>query len=267
MRSFFRGVFVLLLLNVAVQRTEAKNLKVAFGLDRPPYIYQDSGKWRGIEVEIVGEVLRRLGYELQPEKMSSLRLEAEAQHGNSYDLVVGVANGPEGAVYYSDPYVYFENYVIALKKKNLALKTLKDLAPYKVGTWLNAWKELGSEYRSLFSPRLSGFNPNNREFLKQEEQCISFWQGHVDAIVIDKHVFDWYRMTLATKVDTSREVVVHKLLPQKSPSFVAFRNKTLRDSFNAELAKMRQSGDYDRIVHSHVGEQLAGVVPVKNKVR
>lgn len=267
MRSYFRCL-VIILLNVAVHRVEAKDLKVAFGLGRPPYVYWENGKWKGIEVEVVGEVLRRMGYQLKADNMSALRLEAEARHGNSYDVVVGVAQGPEGSAFYSESYISFENYVVALKKKNLRFKEVKDLSSLKVGTWLNAWRDLGPVFKTTFGPKANGsFLSNYKEYAKQEDQCAAFWQEKVDIIVIDKNVFGWFRMTLASKMDTSKDIEVFRLFPTEMPSYVAFRKKELREIFNAELTKLKDSGEYNRIVRSYAGENLAGFKLFKESVR
>ncbi|WII70833.1 transporter substrate-binding domain-containing protein [Bdellovibrio sp. 22V] len=264
MRSFFR-VGILLLLNVAVQRTEAKNLKIAFGNGRPPYVFQEQGKWKGIEVEVVGEIFRRLGQKYTFDNMSPLRLEAEAKHGNSYDVVVGVPLASDGAVFYSEPYVYFQNYAIALKKKKVAVKNIKDLQRYRIGTWVNAWKDLGPAFRSTYSPKANGdFSTGYKEFVKQEEQSEAFWSEKIDVIIIDRYVFGWFRMVQAAKVDTAKDIEVFRLFSEKMASHVAFHDEKLRDSFNRELAKLHESGEYERIVRSYVGESLAALLTSKN---
>lgn len=267
MRSYFRCL-VIMLLNVAVQTVEAKNIKVAIGLDRPPYIYQEDGKWKGIEVELIGEIFRRLGYKIHMDNMSTLRLDAESRHGNSYDVVVGVPLGSEGAVFYSEPYVSFENYAFALKKKSLHIKSAKDLSSVRVGAWINAWRDLGPSFKSAFGPHANGsFGHNYKEFIKSEDQSLAFWQDKVDAIVMDRNIFAWYRMTLASRVDTAKDVEVFRIFPAKHSAFVAFKKKDLREAFDGELEKLRSSGEYDRIVRSYVGESLANFKEFKNQVR
>lgn len=268
MRSIVRCLCIILL-NIAVQNAEAKNIKVALGMGRPPYIYSEQGQLKGIEVEVIGEVFRRLGYKATFDTLSPLRLEAEARHGNSYDAVVGVARGNERFIFYSEPYLHFENYVVALKKKNYKIKSVRELAPLKVGTWVNAWNGLGKSFKVQFGPQLNGgYSPNYFEFLNQEDQCLALFKEKVDAIVIDKYVFAWLRMTLAEKEDTEQEVDVFRLFNGESPSYVAFRDKSLHHRFNEELAKFRQSGEYDRVLRNYVGGNLASYFkPKVNRYR
>ncbi|MEN0057944.1 MAG: transporter substrate-binding domain-containing protein [Bdellovibrio sp.] len=252
---------IILLLSVAVLRTEAQTLKVAFGLEKPPYIYKQNGQWKGIEVDIISETLRRMGYSFTFESMSSLRLEAEARHGNSYDLVVGVPSGNEGAVFYSEPYIKYDSSVVTLRKSNLKIKGVKDLGSLRVGAWLSAWKDLGTSFESLFAPTMSGrFNKNYREYLHFHELCLAFWQEKIEALVVDRQIFDWFRILLAEREDTSRDVDFFAIFHDSRSAHVAFRNENLRESFNAELNKMRTSGEYAHLLGSRAVKSVASWV-------
>lgn len=241
---------------------EAKTLSVAFGKGRPPYSFSERGNARGIEVDLAMEILKRLGYKVRAQVMSPYRIEAEAKHGNTFDVVVGVPQVGDGAGhYYSKPFVAYENYLIALRSRKLAAKKISDLSGVRVGAWHNAWKDLGKDFSRVFSPKANGRLPDNyREFVRQEEQVKALWRGDIDALVMDRYIFGWFRMTMAGQVNTGVDVDVFDLFPLVNHSYVAFRDAKVRAAFDKELERLRQSGEYDNIVRIYVGERLAAML-------
>ncbi|WP_374028297.1 substrate-binding periplasmic protein [Bdellovibrio bacteriovorus] len=240
---------------------ESKSLAVAFGKGRPPYSFSERGNSRGIEVDLALEILKRLGYKVRSQVMSPYRIEAEAKHGNTFDVVVGVPRGGDGAGhFYSKPFVAYENYLIALRSRKIGAKKISDLSGLRVGAWHNAWKDLGKDFNRVFSPKANGRLPDNyREFVRQEDQVRALWAGDVDALVMDRYIFGWFRMALASQVNTAVDVDVFDLFPVVNHSYVAFRDAKLRLAFDKELERLRQSGEYDSIVRIYVGERLAAM--------
>lgn len=239
-----------------------KVLSVAFGKGRPPYAFTERDKLRGIEVDLTQEILFRMGYKVQGKAMSPFRIEAEAKHGQMFDVVVGVPRSQDSqGNYYSNPFAIYHNYAISLRSKKLSLKNIGDLTSFKVGAWLNAWKDLGRDFVRDFGPRINGKLPGNYlEYSRQEIQFRALWEREVDVLVMDHYIFGWFMMTMVDVVNTGDEVEVFDIFPNKNESFVVFRDADVRDKFNRELQRLRDSGDYDRIVRIYVGEKIAAVL-------
>ena len=43
----------------------AKDLKMAFGEARPPFVFKENGNWKGFEIDIVREALKHKGHTLK----------------------------------------------------------------------------------------------------------------------------------------------------------------------------------------------------------
>ncbi|MBV5324952.1 MAG: hypothetical protein J0626_06615, partial [Rhodospirillaceae bacterium] len=67
--------------------------------------------------------------------------------------------------------------------------------------------------------------------------------------IADRNIFNWFAHDpeVTAKVDTSQAVRYHAIFPPTEYR-VAFRDQGLRDSFNRGLVKLRESGEYARIV-------------------
>lgn len=257
---------VVLCMGTSVWAGSEKTLAVAFGKARPPYAFSEKGQIRGIEVELAREALSRMGYQVKPQSISSYRIEAEAKHGNNFDVVVGVPLASDGARYYSKPFVSYENVVLAFKSKKISVKAVKDLKNLRVGVWANARHDLGKDFARHFPPLSSGKPPANYiEFAKQDEQFKALWSDKIDVLIMDRSIFGWFRGTMATQVDVLREVEVFPIFEEPNLSCVAFLDQKMRNAFDHEIEKMRESGEYERIVRGYVGEKIAAMFKTNGK--
>lgn len=243
-----------------------KTLAVAFGKARPPYAFLENEQLRGIEVDLAREVLSRMGYQMKPQSISPYRIEAEAKHGNSFDVVVGVPLGSDGSRYYSQAFVIYNNVAMSFKARKLSVKSVKDLQGLRVGAWVNAWKDLGKDFSRHFSPRASGILPNMYvEFAKQDEQYKAFWNEKIDVLIMDRSIFAWFRKTMVPQVGVLEDIEVFPIFEEPNKSYVVFRDQKMRNDFDRELQKMRDSGVYERIVNNYVGEKLAAMFKTNGK--
>lgn len=265
MRLLFQ-IVALLCCSSFVWADNGKTMSVAFSRGRPPYVFTEKGQLRGIEIDLTREALSRLGYKLKAEALSPYRIEAEAKHGKSFDIVVGAPFESDGARFHSKALVKFENVAVVLKSKKITIKSVKDLTSWRVGAWVNAGTSLGREFQRQYSPRVSGKPvPNYKEFAKQDEQFRAFWEDKIDVLIIDRYIFGWFRMNQGTQVDVLRDVEAFSIFPDPKSTSVAFSDQKMRSAFEQELEKMRESGEYDRIVQSYVGEKLAAMFKTTGK--
>lgn len=260
MRKPIRLLTVFLLFLIPAQSL-AQDFKVAFGVGRPPYSYSDQGTARGIETDIVKAILRRMGVALEEKSMSVCRIEAESKHGNTFDAVVGVPPGKDvHGRYYSKSIAVFENSLITLRSRKFNLKKISDLDGLSVGVWHNARYELGKEFRKVFAPKANGRMPESyREYSRQEEQVKSLWNGEVDAIVVDRLIFEWLRVSLPGQVNAGAEVDVFDLFPVQNHSHVVFKEQRIRDIFDKELRRLYRSGEYEQIVRTYLKDRFAAM--------
>ena len=91
-------------------------------------------------------------------------------------------------------------------------------------------------------------------------QNIQLYNGRADVVVGDRNIFRYYNTEAAKQADVSQPVTFHELFPPTNYK-VAFRNTTVRDAFNAALAKMHKDGRYDAIIKKYTTE----ATPIKAK--
>lgn len=250
----------LLLQGAGAWAKESKALRLASGSSRPPYVFSDRSGLRGIEVEVVTAVLGRMKRKGEWKTLSPFRLEAEVKHGNSFDLIVGVPKFSKGGGYYSLPISSYDNYAFSFASKKLPLRTVRDLVGYRLGVWMNAWRDLGGDFERIFGPKVSGHKPATcQEFVRQEDQFRAFWDGDLDVIVMDRYIFSWLMVTQSERLNLTQEAVIHDIFQRENMGYVHFKDSAMRDHFNRELLELKRNGDYDRIVQNYTGGRLAAM--------
>jgi len=220
----------------------ARDLRIAFGQEKAPYIWVEDDRVRGLEYDIVRAVLAVGGNSLTPTTLPNRRVSL-ALTTDDYDAVTGMQLNQAGdGVFYSDEYLTYANVAITRKAKHIKLAGLADLFDHNVAIWQNAWEDL-----NLGKLRPAGPNGlDYTEFTSQYRQSKFFWAGRCDVNVIDSNIFTWYNRQIADEMDTSAELEFHHILPPVRVR-AAFRDDKQRDAFNKGLRTIRANGGYGRI--------------------
>lgn len=223
-----------------------KSLNIAFGEGRPPFVYQENGKWKGFEIDIVKEALESKGYKVGKVSHVVNKMLEEALKRN-FDVSVSVQDINDGA-YYSDNFVTYINYAISREEDKIQIDKISDLTKHFPIAWQNAYKNLGEEYAKYYGPDKKDKLSNYKEFGNQEEQNKFFWSKRANVIIIDKTIFSWYQKQLAP----NQKVIFHNIFPAETHYQVKFLDKKIRDDFNEALHAMRKNGRYEAIVNSYI---------------
>jgi polar amino acid transport system substrate-binding protein len=214
---------------------------VALGLPRPPYV--DLSENSGLEYEIIGAALQKVGIELKPVFASLSRSEVLFRQGD-VDGISSYKNAHlEG--YASNPYIDYYNVAATLKKKHIALSKIEDLSHYSVAGFQTSKERLGPKYQ-----RMADANPRYTEVATQESQIEQLLRGRVDVIVADVLIIKSYQRVLKEKFGLDSEIEIHDLFPVNS-YVVFFRDKNSRDLFNQGLKMIRQNQTYLKIIGRH----------------
>lgn len=241
--------WVLALILGSTQLTsQARELTIAFGIDRPPYVFGREG--RGLEIDVARAALATKGHTLKVVSRSNARMLADLAHGY-VDGAATVEPSVDGA-FLSDPFITFENYAISLKASRLAIRRVADLKAYSVAAWQGAHRTLGPEFETLFNPSVRApYIQRYHEVENQRSQNHMFWKGRVQVILVDRAIFSWFRQELSSSIDTTPEVEFHNILAKGASQRIAFSDKALRDDFNEGLAQIRKSGLYKRLYENY----------------
>lgn len=219
----------------------SETLRVAT-LDWEPYVGQ-SLKNKGFNAEIVTEAFKRAGYQVKIDFMSWDKAIEEAKKGN-YDAVFPEYYSKERAQDFVYSY-FFSNSLLVFYKKassNITYKTLRDLAPYKIGVvkgYINTDEFDNATYLTKV------------ESDSDEENLHKLLKGEVDLIVIDKLVAQHLIKTKIPEAsgkikDIEPPLTIHNLFvifPKKIPA----SGKRASD-FNKAFESMEKDGTVKAIM-------------------
>lgn len=90
------------------------------------------------------------------------------------------------------------------------------------------------------------------EIADQKQQVSMLLNGRTDVVVMDRHIFAFYKNLLIqeNKVDKDIEVELIELF-SPTPYKTAFKDEKLRDDFNAGMKYLKESGRYDEIYNEY----------------
>lgn len=172
----------------------ARDLRVAFGQEKAPYLWVENDQVKGLEYDIVRAALAASGDGVVPFTLPNRRVTIGLS-GDEFDMVTGMQVNQAGDAFYSDEYLAYANYAITRKARHIKLTGLSDLFGHSVAIWQNAWEDL-----NLGKLRPGGPNGlDYTEFTSQYRQTKFFWVGRCDLTVIDRNIFSGIRANSPTR--------------------------------------------------------------------
>ena len=235
-------LIIISILFINLYANNNKTLNVVLGVDKPPFVFGKSSK-KGIEPDLLIEAFALVNYDIKITQKPKSYLQNILSQNNNIDAV-GTISKTDDKLFDSDPFTSYENYVITRKDSNLIIDSLDDLASIQFVTWNGAYNDLGEKFYKYFNPINGIFRYSYNDNFSQKDDVQMFFSGKVDAIIIDKTIFNWYKIHLNNK----DEYEFHNIFPQKKVYPMTFRSKKVRDDFNIGLKKLKDSGRYDEII-------------------
>lgn len=232
-----------------------KPIVIAFGMDREPYLFP-KGTEQGLEIDIVKNALKIQGYQVQVKQLPQLALQTVLEDDIEVAGAAGTQTGQITGVHYSDVYINYENYVITRREDNFTINRLEDLKGKKIAIFSDGHNQLGKAFQSLFNPfGRAGHTPDFYEINNQKVQLNMFFNRDVDVVIIDKTVFSWYKKMVVPNLFDDADFVFHDVLPQVTGYKLAFRDRLLRDQFNAGLHQMMETGRYQQLIDYYLSSK------------
>ncbi|MBR7746391.1 substrate-binding periplasmic protein [Undibacterium baiyunense] len=229
----------------------AAELKIAFATDRPPYCFRQDNLDQGIEIDLLRQIMGQYGHTIKVSTIPKVRL-IKAVKEKEVDAAATVQDDKDPSLYFSDPYLEFQNMVISKSKQAIELKSLQDLSRFSFIIWQDGWKNLGPEFEAKYRPDTNGSFPKNyHQAFNQLSQNKMFWADRVQLIIIDKTIFQHHQRLLAKEFNTSEALTYHDLIKSKTSYAVVFQRAELRQQFNEGLKKIRANGIYQKIIDSY----------------
>ena len=234
--------FILLFILLLQTFVYANKLKIAVGSSIPPYVIKEHDS--GFEIEMIRQVLASKGYEVSSFVYASnvrmVKLLEKYQVDASINIPLHLPH-----IFYSDVIVNFDNVAITLKKRDITIQTVKDLHYKRVLAFQNAHKLMGKTFEEYAFQ-----NPLYDETIHQTSQVKNLVQKRVDVVITDKHIFQYYYNHLYDEFDANIAFNYFKIF-DKSPRYMGFTNKKIRDDFNKALKQYKQSPQYQELLRKY----------------
>jgi len=231
---------------------QAEPVSMAFGEKIPPFCFPETNS--GIELEVIGEALAYRGHQLQPKYYPFARIPVAFKNHNVAAAMsdLGQDMRAEGA-FYGDPAVFYDNVFISLRERKLVIQQPADLEGLTVMSfpggaqrypgWLEAVKQAGHY-----------FEQND-----QALQVLTLDRGRYDVVLSDRNIFKYFTLRLAREKGFIPKPTVQQSFVSFNPMDYrpVFRDKKIRDDFNAGLKHLKDSGRYHAIYQKYLADDAA----------
>ncbi|MDD2789970.1 MAG: transporter substrate-binding domain-containing protein [Sulfurimonas sp.] len=223
---------------------DAQEVKVVFSYSTPPYVFTDGS---GIVVTIVKESLAYKKHTLKPVFVNIGR--SFEMFRNGYVDATSIIKENSGLnAYYSDDFMQYHNAAFALKSKHYNIATMEDLSDYYFICFQNASIYLGERFGNVAAKAGKKYS----EVADQKQQVYMLLKGRTDVVVIDRHIFKYYKNELIVEGKVSKDIETEMFdLLEPTKYRTAFKDEKLRDDFNEGVAFLKKSGRYEAIYEEY----------------
>jgi polar amino acid transport system substrate-binding protein len=210
-------------------------LVIAVGLAKPPYVIQSDNS--GFELDLIRHIVKKMGKSTQF---------IYTQYGHSSKMLevkeVDAVMTTNKSVFtdttkLSDEYITYQNVAISLKKNNLVINSIEDLANYTIASFQKADKVLGQSFASAVDK-----SPLYMKIADQSQQPMLLLKNRVEVLIMDINIFVYFTRQLGVN-DTNTMFTYHPIFP-KTNYRIAFKNKDNVKVFNEVLAQYKQTHEY-----------------------
>lgn len=204
-----------------------------------PYEYYSDGEIKGIDVDIMREVAKRLGKELKIKDVAFDSIIAEVKTGKSDVGAAGISYTEERAKQVDFSIQYIKSNQVIVVKKNSNINGPEDLKNIKVAVQLGtvADSTLSDEYPTVTLVREKKFIAAIQD-LKDNK---------VSAVVMD--------YLPATKlIDSSLKILEEPVATDAYSVIVDKGNIELLDVINEVILELKEKGEIDKYLLKHLGE-------------
>lgn len=226
--------------------TKDKVYLIACDAKYAPFSFEENGKYRGIDVELIDAISKVEGfkYELKPMDFSGIIPAIVSDQIDGSIAGMNITEKRKESVDFSDGYIKAGSSIV-VNKNNTDINTLDDLkgktAAVKKGTTGAAFAEANQKKYGL---KINYYDDSPSMFKAVED-------GNADFLVEDYPVISYQ-----IKVDPSSKlrVAVKELgeVPYDGFAVKKGANQELLKMFNDGLKKIKDSGEYDKIVGQYL---------------
>ncbi|MET3131180.1 polar amino acid transport system substrate-binding protein [Oxalobacteraceae bacterium GrIS 1.11] len=232
-----------------VPLAHAVEVSMAFGEKIPPFCFPETNS--GIEIEVMREALAYRGHVLKPLYFPFARIPIAFKAGDVDAAMTDLGEDmAKWGAFYGDPAVFYDNVFISLKERNLLIKKPADLRGLSVISFAGAAKRYPAWLDEV--KRTGHYFEQNDQTL----QVLTLDRGRYDLVLSDRNIFKYF--TLQLKLNRSfhpKPVIEHSFVTFNPADYrPIFRDKKIRDDFNAGLKSLKDSGRFNAIYQKYLGD-------------
>lgn len=222
---------------------QAETMLFVTGGMSPPYVYEESGQIRGMDVDVIKKFCAANDitpkFEAYPWKRSLMLTERGGAHG-IFSLFR--TDEREKFLYYPDvPINHVKTVVIGLRENNYTVNSLEDLKGHNIGV-ISGYK---------YGPDFDEMEGLNKSFCKDKRELITMLdRGRVD-VTMDAEAVFWFKVN-EYGFDPDKFEILHVVT--SNPIYVGFsqpalgeRGKVLADKFETFFNTLKENGSLKEI--------------------
>ena len=213
------------------QLIEENTLIVGISPDYPPYESLENGEMVGFDVDMMAELEKYLGVNVEFEQMTFSTIVDAVNLGQVDVGVSGFTYDPERQVLFSDPYL--ESAQVILTKKDSGIESVADLSGKVVGAQLGT---TGADAAAEIEGASVELNQDANILVE------ALKAGQMDAVVVDLLVAQNYEES-----DSSLVVLDEPLVDEENGIICSTSNELLMDALNDAIAQFKESDAYEEL--------------------
>ncbi len=228
---------------------EGKGKKYIIATDTsfPPFEYKENNEYVGIDIDLIKKIAETEGFEIELKPMDFGGIIAALQSGQIDGAIAGASITEErkNSVDFSEPY-YDSGVVTVVNKSNTTIKSVDDLAGKNLAV------KNGTEGAKYAEDKLKG-KVNVRVYEDSVSMYKAVENNQADAAFEDLPVAGY---TIKITPDSKLKIATDRLT-SSSYGFMVKKgaNQELLAKFNSGLKKLKENGEYNKIVEKYTGQK------------
>jgi len=231
---------------------EAKPVSIAFTFSMSPYLNDDMKS--GIERDIIFEAMNASDMALgEVHNVHYKRAMKMLEQGRIDGIVSNMANSAYDELarksYPSNKTIDYVDCAITFVKQGFKLTSVQDYADKSIWAFKTAKTTLGTAFELM-----ANNNPHYTEDTDQTMQADMLALGRIDVAISDRNIFIG-KLRRDDKYQT--QDFEFQAIGEPTPRTLRFSNKEHLESFNVGLAKIKENGDYAKILMRYKGHYVS----------
>jgi len=218
-------------------------VKLVTGLAKPPFILEEKGK--GMQLDLIREAFSLEQKDVSFVHMPLARNVTGFLRLNADGIITLPPEYKHPSLFVSKPYITYQNVTVSLSENNFSITKIGDLADKSIVAFQNAKKFLGDTYNETVT-----YSMDYREVPNQLKQIEMLFLRRTEVIVLDINIFKYFINTHSDSI-YSKPFSVHYIFDER-PYSIGFKSEQLRNTFDAGIKAMKDSGSYQVIVDNYL---------------